>query len=240
VFSQTCERFALFLGELKRRQTQIRNDTAYREFIPDNLISKVVYTIQQSIGCIGDAFENSNQSRKRIGQLFEGLIKLIIKEVGLECEPRRILLPITGFDGYTMSYELDVVFSQNRAILTSETAHIYPHEVVGSVKTTSKDRIDKIFLDKFLLSKLLGRDIKVIAVFLHDVQRAKYGTSIFGINSTFKSNHFLGYTVALNKLNGVYYVDPRPEMFTNQRLREQIHDFQEFLITDLWELIRIS
>lgn len=27
----------------------------------------------------------------------------------------------------------------------------------------------------------------------------------FGVNSTFKSNHFLGYTVALNRLDGVYY-----------------------------------
>jgi len=104
------------------------------------------------------------------------------------------------------------------------------------VKTTSKDRIDKIFLDKYLLTKLLGRDIPVIAIFLHDVQRARRGNSIFGINTTFKSNHFLGYTVALNRLDGVYYVDPRPEMLSNQRLREQIHDFQQFLLWDLWTL----
>ena len=96
--------------------------------------------------------------------------------------------------------------------------------------------IDKIFLDKYLLTKLLGRDIPVIAIFLHDVQRARKGQSIFGINSTFKSNHFLGYTVALNRLDGVYYVDPRPEMTVNVRLREQIHDFQTFLVKDLWKL----
>jgi hypothetical protein len=109
-------------------------------------------------------------------------------------------------------------------------------EIVGSVKTTSKDRIDKVFLDKYLLTKLLGRDVPVIAIFLHDVQRAKRGESIFGVNSTFKSNHFLGYTVALNQLDGVYYVDPRPEMITNERLSEQIRDFQTFLVRDLWRL----
>ena len=109
-------------------------------------------------------------------------------------------------------------------------------EIVGSVKTTSKDRIDKVFLDKYLLTKLLGRDVPVIAIFLHDVQRARRGQSIFGINSTFKTNHFLGYTVALNRLDGVYYVDPRPEMVVNERLREQISDFQKFLISDLWKL----
>jgi len=108
-----------------------------------------------------------------------------------------------------MSYQLDLVFSHNKAIVTSETTFIHTSEIVGSVKTTSKDRIDKIFLDKYLLTKLLGRDIPVIAIFLHDVQRAIKGRNIFGINSTFKSNHFLGYTVALNKLDGVYYVDPR-------------------------------
>jgi len=78
----------------------------------------------------------------------------------------------------------------------------------------------------------------VVAIFLHDVQRARRSQSIFGINSTFKSNHFLGYTVALNKLDGVYYVDPRPEMLSNELLREQIRDFQSFLVRDLWILAR--
>jgi hypothetical protein len=50
----------------------------------------------------------------------------------------------------------------------------------------------------------------------------------------FKTNHFLGYTVALNKLDGVYYVDPRPEMTINEKLKEQIRDFQTFLTRDLW------
>jgi hypothetical protein len=135
-----------------------------------------------------------------------------------------------------MSYELDVVFSRDKAILMSETEYIHSSEIVGSVKTTSKDRLDKIFIDKYLLNKLLGRSIPVVAIFLHDVQRAQRGNSIFGINSTFKSNHFLGYTVALNKLDGIYYVDPRPEMLVNERLREQISDFQQFLLRDMWAM----
>jgi hypothetical protein len=135
-----------------------------------------------------------------------------------------------------MPYQLDVVFSRSKALLTSETPFLHPSEIVGSIKTTSKDRIDKIFLDKYMLKQFLKRDIPVVAIFLHDVQRAKKGNSIFGINSTFKTNHFLGYTVALNKLDGVYYVDPRPEMFSNQRLQDQIRDFQQFLAHDLWTL----
>jgi hypothetical protein len=97
-----------------------------------------------------------------------------------------------------MSYELDLVFSHDKAIVAAET--------------------------------------KLVGIFLHDVQRARKGRSIFGINSTFKSNHFLGYTVALNRLDGVYYVDPRLEMVTSEWLREQISDFQTFLVRDLWRL----
>ena len=101
----------------------------------------MVYTTQQAIGSIGDSFDNPNQSRKRIGQLFETLVKLIIQEVGLICEPRTINIPIPNNPGYEMSYEVDL--GRNKAIIASETHFIHPAEVVGSVKTTSKDRIDK-------------------------------------------------------------------------------------------------
>lgn len=237
-FKVAFEKFTIFLSDLKKLQEKIIENSTYKGYINEREIDKVIYTLQQSIGCIGDSFDNANQSRKRIGQLFEALIKLVIRELGLECEPRTVNLPIPDQEGYMMSYQLDLVFSKNKAILTSETKFIHPSEIVGSVKTTSKDRIDKVFLDKFLLSRLLKRDVKVIAVFLHDVQRAVRGNSIFGINSTFKTNHFLGYTVALNKLDGVYYIDPRPEMTKNPRLAEQIRDFQQFLIKDLWILAK--
>lgn len=235
-FLKSYEKFISFLEDLKKFEYKIADKKAYKDYIQKRELNKVIYTIQQSIGCISDSFDNPNQSRKRVGQVFEILIKLIIQELGLVCEPRTVRVPIPGFIGYEMPYELDVVFSKEKAIITSETKFIYNKEIVGSIKTTSKDRIDKIFLDKYLLTKLLGRDIPVVAIFLHDVQRAVRGNSIFGINSTFKINHFLGYTVALNKLDGVYYVDPRPEMFVNVRLREQIKDFQQFLIKDLWLL----
>lgn len=237
-FRAAFDRFIAFLGDLKRHQQSVSESKGRRHYLESKEINRVIYTLQQSIGCVGDSFENQNQSRKRIGQLFESLVKLVIKEVGVTCESRVVNLPIPHFPGSVMSYELDLVFSRNKAIIASETKFLHPAEVVGSVKTTSKDRIDKVFLDKFLLTKLLGRDVPVVAIFLHDVQRAKRGQSIFGINSTFKSNPFLGYRVALNRLDGVYYVDPRPEMTTNARLRDQIHDFQQFIANDLWALAR--
>lgn len=235
-FKPAFERFMAFLDDLKKYQEKAVEQDSIRDYIQSGEINQVVYTAQQVVGCIGDSFNNPNQSRKRVGQIFETLVKLIIQQVGLDCEPRTISIPIPGYPDYKMSYELDLVLSRNKAIVAAESKLIDTTEIVGSVKTTSKDRIDKIFLDKYLLTKLLGRDVPVIAIFLHDVQRAKKGNSIFGINSTFKSNHFLGYTIALSKLDGVYYVDPRPEMIANERLREQIGDFQTFLVRDLWQL----
>jgi len=235
-FRNAFNRFMTFLEDIRRVGTGNAMGAIHARYLDSNEINQVVYTIQQSIGSVGDSFENPNQSRKRVGQLFECLIKLIIKEVGLECESRTISLPIPDFPGMMMPYELDLVFSRHQAIFASETRVLEPFEVVGSVKTTSKDRIDKIFLDKYLLSKLLGRQVPVVAIFLHDVQRAVRGQSIFGINSTFKTNHFLGYSVALNRLDGVYYVDPRPEMITNEHLRREIASFQHFLVHGLWDL----
>jgi len=235
-FGVAFERFIAFLGDLRQHQESTVGRKGSKSYVESKEINKVVYTVQQSVGSVGDSFDSPNQCRKRVGQLFETLVKLIIQGVGLECEPRTISIPIPGYPGYEMSYELDLVFSRSKAIVAAETRFIHVTEIVGSVKTTSKDRIDKVFLDKYLLTKLLGRNVPVVAVFLHDVQRARRGESIFGVNSTFKSNHFLGYTVALTKLDGVYYVDPRPEMVANERLREQIGDFQKFLVTDLWTL----
>lgn len=235
-FKLAFERFVDFLVDLKKLQDGVVDEEAKRHYLVSNEINKVIYSIQQSIGCIGDSFSNPNQSRKRIGQLFETMVKLIIQELGLTCEPRTVRIPIPDHPEYEMSYQLDVVFARNKAVIASETKFIHPSEVVGSIKTTSKDRIDKVFLDKYMLTQLLGRDIPVIAIFLHDVQRARRGKSIFGINTTFKSNHFLGYTVALNKLDGVYYVDPRPAMSEDKRLNEHIQDFQQFLVRDLWTL----
>ena len=93
-----------------------------------------------------------------------------------------------------------------------------------------------MFLDKFMMSRLLGRDVPVIGVFLHDMQRAKRKRSIFGVASTFKRNHFVGYSVALNALDGVYFVDPRPEMVADDELSSRISGIEQFLFEDLWRL----
>lgn len=225
-------KFKQFLKDLGKHEASITGIKRYEKYLDSNEINQVIYTAQQSIGCIGDSFKDPNQCRKRIGQLFEQIISLVVQEIGVNCANRRIKVPIPDTD-LAMPYELDIVFSRDKSVDDSKIELIYPHEIVGSIKTTSKDRIDKVFLDKYLLTRFLDRPVPVVAIFLHDVQRAVHGESIFGINSTFKSNHFLCYSVALNKLNGVYYIDPLPEMLTD-RFNKYISSFKEFLIHDIW------
>ena len=79
-FKSAFERFIGFLADLRQHQEAAVDRKVNRKYIKSKEIDKVVYTIQQAIGSIGDSFENPNQSRKRVGQLFETLVKLIIKE----------------------------------------------------------------------------------------------------------------------------------------------------------------
>ena len=153
-------------------ETDRQRGAATARYAASGEMRRVLYTAQQAAGCVADSLGNSNRARKRVGQVFERLVLLLVQHAGLDCEPRTVVLPIPDHEGHTMKYELDFVFSRRGAILTGEQP-ILPGEVVGSVKTTSKDRIDKVFLDKQMLSRLLGRDVPVVAVFLHDVQRAR-------------------------------------------------------------------
>ena len=88
------DRFTTFVGDLRRLEASAADRGARRKYVETGEINRVVYTAQQAIGCIGDIFENPNQSRKRIGQLFENLVRLMIREVCLECEPRTVNVPI--------------------------------------------------------------------------------------------------------------------------------------------------
>ncbi len=111
-------------------------------------------------------------------------------------------------------------------------------KVIGSVKTSSKDRIDKIFLDKFLYNKLTETAIPHIAIFLNDVQRKNTKReNSYGINSTFLTGHFKAFTIKLNPLDGVYYCDIRPNMQKDNLLQQHIRTIDHFFCTDVWELL---
>ncbi|MEQ1746619.1 MAG: hypothetical protein ABMA02_14400 [Saprospiraceae bacterium] len=195
-------------------------------------INNVVYTLQQSIGAALDALPagRSNTARKLNGDLFEQLIRLILQRLRLECRAGTVQVPVVidGEAAFKMSYQHDLIVEKNGKI-----------KLFGSVKTSSKDRIDKIFVDKFLYNKLTSTTVPHIAVFLHDVQRKNTKREDeYGINATFLPGHFKGYTVKLNPLDGVYYCDIRPNMRTEAILKDHIKTFDRLLAEDIWTFLK--
>jgi hypothetical protein len=211
---------------LKNIKTLDKNDLELRK-----IINNTTYTIQQSIGAALDGLPagESNKARKLNGDLFEHFIRLIIKEIGMTCRSGVVQIPVKvkGQTEFNMSYQHDLIIEQNSDI-----------KMIGSIKTSSKDRIDKIFIDKFLYNKLTETDTPHIAIFLNDVQRKKTKKEgKYGISATFLPGHFKGYTVKLNPLDGVYYCDIRPNMLTEDILKDHIKTFDNLLIEDIWKFV---
>jgi hypothetical protein len=194
------------------------------------VVNRAVYTIQQAIGASLDALPAgmSNKARKINGDLFERFIRLMLVRVGIDCAAGQVSVPVEvdGKVEFFMSYQHDLVIRSGSFV-----------KIIGSVKTSSKDRLDKIFIDKFLLAKLTGKDVPHVAIFLNDVQRKGRKPKEYGVNATFLPGHFKGYTVKLNPLDGVYYFDIRPNMRTEQILKDHIRTFDHFLFGDLWALL---
>ncbi len=148
-----------FLKVLRNIKTINKKDEAVR-----NILNNATYTIQQSVGSALDGLPagQSNTARKLNGDLFEHFIRLLIREIGIDCKAGTIQVPVIldGQPTFNMSYQHDLIIEKESDI-----------KVIGSIKTSSKDRIDKIFIDKFLYNKLTEKATPHIAIFLNDVQR---------------------------------------------------------------------
>lgn len=220
-FTDASKEFLQILNTVKKIN---KHDKPVRE-----IINNTTYTVQQSIGAALDGLPagNSNTARKLNGDLFERFIRLIITEIGIDCRSGVVQIPVmlNNEKAFTMNYQHDLIIEKNKEI-----------KVIGSVKTSSKDRLDKIFIDKFLYNKLTETTVPHIAIFLNDVQRKNTRQkNKYGIDTTFLPGHFKGYTVKLNPLDGVYYCDIRPNMQTEEILKDHIKTFDNLLIEDIWE-----
>lgn len=195
-------------------------------------INRTIYTVQQSIGAALDALPagKSNQARKVNGDLFERFIRLLIVSLKVECVSGTMQVPVKDEDGielFKSSYQHDLLISKLGEL-----------KIIGSVKTSSKDRIDKVFMDKFLYNRLTDTALPHIAIFLNDVQRKKTKKEHeYGISATFLPGHFKAYTIKLNPLDGVYYCDIRPNMISHALLSQHIKTIDHFFYTDLWTLL---
>lgn len=218
-FSKARKTFEDSLSDIK----EIKYDTDTRK-----IINQIIYTCQQCIGCTLDALNNSNKAKKKNGSYFEILIRNTVKACGLNIDDKDevVLLPDSK---ETMKFEHDII------LLNYENEE----KAIGQLKTSSKDRIDKIFLDKYMYNKIKEVDIPHFAIFLNDVQRKENkNKALYGINSTFLPGHFKAYTVALNPLDGVYYLDLRPAITKDTFLNERIKTFDNFLVEDMWKFIK--
>lgn len=195
------------------------------------MTNKIVYTMQQCIGAALDALPpgQSNKARKINGDLFEQMIRLIFRKIGIVCNAGIVRVPIKVDDiaSFNMNYQHDLIVERNGQI-----------KVLGTIKTSSKDRLDKIFIDKFLYSKLTNTSTPHIAIILNDIQRKKSRLeNTYGVNATFLPGHFKGYTIKLNPLDGVYYCDIRPNMKSDRILKEHIKTFDHLIFQDIWNFI---
>ena len=220
-FDDAETRFINALKDIK----SIENDRAMRENI-----NRFIYTCQQCIGCSLDALNNPNKARKRNGLYFEMLIRSVISKTGINIDCGDEIISVDDMD-VSMKFQHDI-------ILKNAADEI---KAIGQMKTSSKDRLDKIFLDKFMYLKLKETDIPYFAIFLNDVQRKeikKQGFATqYGINSTFLPGHFNAYRIALNPLDGVYYFDLRPSMKNDEMLSPYIKSFDTFLVEDMWSFL---
>ncbi|MBR1715212.1 MAG: hypothetical protein IJ717_09755 [Treponema sp.] len=190
-------------------------------------VNSVIYTCQQCIGCTLDALNNSNKAKKKNGNYFEILIRDTVKSCGINIDDKDEILKLAD-SNETMKFEHDIILLNEKN----------EEKAIGQLKTSSKDRIDKIFLDKYMYNKLKEINIPHFAIFLNDVQRKENkNKALYGINSTFLPGHFKAYTIALNPLDGVYYLDLRPAINKDKFLDERIKTFDQFLVEDMWNFI---
>lgn len=216
-FSKSAKKFLDTLKELKKGR---QPSDSLRENI-----NRTIYTVQQSIGATLDALPagKSNQARKLNGDFFERFIRLLIKSLNIDCVSGTMQVPVKDDSGNELlksSYQHDLLISKNNEL-----------KIIGSVKTSSKDRIDKVFMDKFLYNRLTDTALPHIAIFLNDVQRKNTRREDeYGINATFLPGHFKAYTIKLNPLDGVYYCDIRPNMISDTFLSQHIKTIDHFFI----------
>lgn len=196
-------------------------------------INSFLYTIQQSIGAGLDLLVASNSSRKHVGNRFEELIRVVFNEIGITNKRIVLRIPYATDEGEKIyKCENDLILSSTTKV-NSTSESLDENEIVVSVKTTSKDRMGKMFIDKILLERFVNHPQKVIGIFNNDVQRKENNN----ISFTLVSGLFMVYTQFLTHIEGVYYLDPPPTALKEPYNKYMKH-FSELITKDIFELFK--
>lgn len=231
LFIGNVDDFESNLKQLQNIFLQIKNGNKINTEQKD-IIDRTLYTIQQAIGAGLDLLVNPNSARKHVGNRFEELIKVIFTEIGVANKHIVLQIPYQTDEGIkTYKCETDLILSPYKSVKSTST-FLDENEIVVSVKTTSKDRMGKIFIDKILIERFLNHPQKFIGIFLNDVQRK----STNNISFTLVSGLFMVYSTFLTQLDGIYYLDPPPNAgkapYSNHMKR-----FSELITNDLEKLL---
>jgi hypothetical protein len=90
----------------------------------------------------------------------------------------------------------------------------------------------KMFMDKILLERFVGHDLKVIGIFLNDVQRKGERD----ISFTLVSDLFMVYNKFITQLNGIYYLDPPPNAL-KEPFNKYMKPFSKLITEDIEALL---
>jgi hypothetical protein len=195
-------------------------------------INNTIYTIQQSIGAGLDLLVGSNSARKHAGNRFEELIRALFDEIGVSNKKTVLQIPYETDEGQKIyKCENDLILSPFNKVKSSSKS-LDEKEIVVSVKTTSKDRMGKMFIDKMLLERFVKHDQKVIGIFLNDVQRKESDN----ISYTLVSGLFMVYTKFLTELEGIYYLDPPPNA-SKKPYSKYMKPLSELITNDVFKLL---
>ena len=214
---------------------KIKNDDKNFEKSHFDIIDKVVYTIQQSIGIGLDFLVEPNSARKHVGNRFEELIRSLLTEMNVPIKKVVLSIPYETEEGEKYyKCETDVIISPYESV-RSDPQDIDPHEIVISLKTTTKDRMPKIFIDKILMERFLSHPIRMVGISQNDIQR-KEDSGEIKVSYTFVSNLFMVYTKFLAELEGYYYLDI-PKRALKAPFNKHIFPFSKFILKDIWNLL---
>ena len=115
--------------------------------------------------------------------------------------------------------------------LHSSRSQINSKDTLLSIKTSSKDRMKLVFVDRFVLEKILEiQRVNYIAMYHNDIQRKGRD----GISSTFSSDIYMVFCHVFGDLP-LYYLDP-PVVANEARFQQKVKTFDTFILHDLWRL----
>ena len=235
LFIKNANHFNNLYNECSKILNESSKDNKNREMKKSSVIDKVMYTIQQSIGIGLDLLVEPNSARKHVGNMFEELMRTVLTKMHIPLKKVVLSIPYETEDGEKYyKCETDVIISPYEAV-KSNAQSIDPKEIVISLKTTTKDRMPKIFIDKILLEKFLGHPVRMVGISQNDVQRKEDKDSI-KVSYTFVSNLFMVYTKFLTELEGYYYLDI-PKRALESPFNRHIFPFSKFILEDVWGLL---